>query len=210
MSNTRITIVSYIRQVRYEIVNVSLLGGGLDLLAGDDTRAVAVGDILLDGQVEEHRLLAHDAELSAQPVQVELFDVLAVERDRAARRIVEALDELRDRRLAAARAAHKGHALAVLDVESQRLENLGVRPRRIGELDVFYGHVRLELFLVELVAHARLPVVNGRHALQQLEHRDHRRFGLAIVGHEASRLAYFVVVVVVVVANSNVKLNNKL
>ena len=62
-------------------------------------------DVVGDRAREQERVLQHDAELAAVRAQVELAQVDAVGQDRALERVVEAGDELGERRLAAARLA---------------------------------------------------------------------------------------------------------
>ena len=69
---------SYPRQVHDEGVGVGLLGGGDDVVHGDPGAAVA--DVLGDGGGEQHRLLLHDADQRAQPLDVQPSDVMAVQR----------------------------------------------------------------------------------------------------------------------------------
>jgi hypothetical protein len=78
-------------------------GGLLDLLLRRVWLSVA--DVIGDRALEEHGLLAHKAQLLAQPLDVERLDVDIVKQDHAALRVVEALDELDDRGLTAARRA---------------------------------------------------------------------------------------------------------
>ena len=66
---------------------------------------------------EEHRLLRHDAEGSAKFVGGEMADVLAVERDMAFHRLVEAEHQLGERALAATRRAHDHGEVAGLEGE---------------------------------------------------------------------------------------------
>ncbi len=56
-------------------------------------RVVAVRDILSDRSVEQYGLLTDEADLRAQPWQVELVEVVAVEADVARIGIVETLEK---------------------------------------------------------------------------------------------------------------------
>jgi len=71
-------------------VGVGRLGRLDDLLLG--RTVLAERNVLLDRAREEHGLLPNEADLAAEPGQVELFDVDAVEQDCALLGIVEALD----------------------------------------------------------------------------------------------------------------------
>mmetsp|Transcript_9109 Transcript_9109/g.27042 ORF Transcript_9109/g.27042 Transcript_9109/m.27042 type:complete len:505 (+) Transcript_9109:155-1669(+) len=78
---------------------------------------LAVANVLGDGALEEHRLLPHQPKVGAEPAQVERADVDTVEGDRAALRVVEALEQRHERRLARPRGAAQGDPLARLDLE---------------------------------------------------------------------------------------------
>ena len=68
-------------------------------------------DVVGDRAGEQERVLEHDAELAAVGAQLERAQVVAVDADRALVRVVEAADELRGRRLAAARLADEREAV---------------------------------------------------------------------------------------------------
>ena len=74
-----------------------------------------VPDVLLDGSGEENRLLTDDADLIAQPRDVEISDVDTVDLDPAGDGVVEALQQLNGRTLAAAARSHQRHCLAAGD-----------------------------------------------------------------------------------------------
>ena len=92
------------------------------------------GDVVAHGAHEEERLLGDDAELPAQRVDGDVAQVVAVDRDLAARRVVEAGDELGDGRLARAGRPDQGDGLARCDVQVDVAQH---RLRRVvGERDV--------------------------------------------------------------------------
>ena len=66
-------------EARDEVVGVGGAGGGLDLGVGRG--ALSVADVLGDRAREEHRLLRDDADLTAQPLRIEIAQVAAVEED---------------------------------------------------------------------------------------------------------------------------------
>mmetsp|Transcript_23657 Transcript_23657/g.64158 ORF Transcript_23657/g.64158 Transcript_23657/m.64158 type:complete len:278 (-) Transcript_23657:3842-4675(-) len=101
---------------------------------------LAVGDVLRDGAVEEHRLLPHQANVLAQPPQLKPAEIGAIQEHGAAIRVVEALEELHGRGLARAAAAHEGHGLPRLDGEREVRVHGGVAAHGIGELDVAELH----------------------------------------------------------------------
>jgi len=108
-----------------------LVGAG-EARHGDDLRAAHAGigerDVLVQGAVEQQIFLQHDADLRAQPGGVDLRDVHAVDEHLPCLRDVEALDELRERRLAGAGPPHDSDDLTGPDRERDVLDRL----RRAG------------------------------------------------------------------------------
>mmetsp|Transcript_9115 Transcript_9115/g.27077 ORF Transcript_9115/g.27077 Transcript_9115/m.27077 type:complete len:361 (+) Transcript_9115:155-1237(+) len=101
---------------------------------------LAVGNVLRDGALEEHRLLPHQPKVGAEPAQVERADVDTVEGDRAALRVVEALEQRDESRLAAAGRAAQRHRLPRADREGVAVANGevgagGVRKDDVDNLD---------------------------------------------------------------------------
>ena len=82
-----------------------------------------------DGAGEEEALLRHDPELAAQRLLADVAQVDAVDRDRPARRVVEAREQLRDRRLAGAGMADERDRRARRHVEVDPVEHLGAASR---------------------------------------------------------------------------------
>ena len=122
----------------HEVVGADGPRRQLDLEVGG-LRA-AVGDVRPDGAREQERLLGHVADVAAVRVEVDVAQVDAVDEDPAAGGVVEAGDELDERRLAGARGADEGHALAGRDVQvdpAQRLGGLG----GVGEAHTLQLHV---------------------------------------------------------------------
>ena len=92
-------------------------------------------DVLGDRAAEEEALLRHDPELAAQRVLRHVAQVVAVDRDPALGRVVEARDQLRDRRLAGAGVADERDGRAGRDVEIEPVQHLReLRP--VAEADV--------------------------------------------------------------------------
>src|SRR5207244_13541678 len=77
-----------------------------------------VGDVLPDRGMEQQRLLRDDAEESTVGRLPERPQIAAVDRDRAAERVVEAQDEVGERRLAGPARSGERHDLALLDLEA--------------------------------------------------------------------------------------------
>ena len=100
---------------------------------------LAEGDVLGDGAGEEEALLRNDAELAAQRRLRDVVQVEAVDRDAAVRRLVEAREQLRDRRLARARVADERDRRAGGHVEVDPVQHLVAAA--VGEAHVVEAHV---------------------------------------------------------------------
>ena len=87
----------------------------------------AVADVVADGVVEQHGVLRDDADRRAQAGLRDLGDVLAVDGDAPRGRVVEAIEQAADGRLAGARRADDGAAGARRDVEVDALQDLPLR-----------------------------------------------------------------------------------
>src|SRR5699024_10804092 len=83
-----------------ERVGVGAARGVLDLGVGGV--GAAVGDVFADGAGEERRVLEHHADRVAQGVHVDVADIGAAHLQRAVGGLVEAEQEIDQRRLAAA------------------------------------------------------------------------------------------------------------
>ena len=94
------------RQGRDEAVDLGEVGCRADVVVRGFPAPVL--DIVADGVVEQHRVLRNHADRRPQARLRHLGDVLAVDQDAAARRLVEAEQEARDRRLAGAGRADDG------------------------------------------------------------------------------------------------------
>ena len=90
-------------------------------------------DILLDCRAEQHRLLIDDRQMSSQPRQLKFLHVRVVDVHRTLDRVVETLQQLHARRLAAAGRADERHRLAGFDLEVDAVEERDIGPRRIVE-----------------------------------------------------------------------------
>ncbi len=99
-----------------ELVGVGELRGLDDLLARG--AFAAVGDVVADRSAEEHGFLQHVSDLAAQPLQLVVANVDAVDLHLAGGRIVETRNQADDGRLAAAGRTDDADQLARLDGES--------------------------------------------------------------------------------------------
>jgi hypothetical protein len=76
------------------------------------TRRAAIGDVVGDAVVEEHDVLAHQRDLSAQARQRHRSVIDAVDQDQSLGLIIETRQQARQRGLAAAGRPHQRDALA--------------------------------------------------------------------------------------------------
>ena len=109
-----------------EVVDLGGPGRGLDLGLGGT--GAAVGDVLGDGVVEEHGVLRHHADRATQGELRDCAHVLAVDRDPAARDLVEAEQEAHQRRLARTGGPDHGDLVAGRDDEAHLVQD---RPARV-------------------------------------------------------------------------------
>ena len=149
---------THVRERHDLVVNRSRLGR-LDHLVHRDALApapvqvepvdAAIRNVHPRGRVEQDRLLRHEADTRAERPLGQVADVVAVDADRAARDVVEAVDELGDGALAAATRSDQGDTLASADLERDTLEDgdlLVGREGDIFELDLgAFGGINLEL-----------------------------------------------------------------
>jgi len=142
-------------------------------------------NVLGDGADEERRLLRHEPELLAQPLEVERPQVGAVEGHRARRGVVEALEQRDDGRLARARRAAHGAGATRRDAQVVALAHVDVRRGGIGE-----GHVGEHNLAADRGGRcARLREgVDGRGASDGLQHLVARGGRLEEVLHGAREL----------------------
>jgi hypothetical protein len=99
----------------------------------------AVGDVVIQAVVEQHRVLRHDADVLAQAGLGDLADVLAVDEDAAGSDIEEAEQQARQGRFAGAAGAHHGQLAAGGDGEADVVQD---RPARVvGEPTTFEAHL---------------------------------------------------------------------
>ena len=100
-------------------------------------------DVLGDGAAEEEPFLRHDPELTAERVLRDVAEIVAVDRDPALGRVVEAREELRDRRLAGACLADERDRRARRDVEVEPVQHLReLRP--VPEADALEADVAVD------------------------------------------------------------------
>lgn len=115
-SNLRVVAM---RQRLDKAIGVGEFGGLDDALAARVARLVlearanhAVLDVACDGRSEQRRLLRNEANLVAEPLDVQVLEGDVVELDDSSNRVVETLEEADDGRLSGARAADQCRHLA--------------------------------------------------------------------------------------------------
>ena len=124
-----------VRELLDEVVRLRQFAGVDHLFIGGI--GVAPAQVVLDGAGEEDVLLQHHGHGVAQRFKVVLAHVHAADQHAALGDIVEAGDELHQRRFGRARAAEYAHHLAGLDVEVRPAQAEAVRVAGIAEIDVF-------------------------------------------------------------------------
>src|SRR5699024_6802402 len=128
-----------------ELVDVGGPGGGEELLPGDLAAfGHAVAKVLLDGPGEEPGVLEHHAGPGAQSGPGELADVDAVEGDATSGDLVEAHQQVDQRRLPRAGGADDGDGAARLGGEVELLDQGSIGG--VGEGDTLEGHSSADLF----------------------------------------------------------------
>ena len=108
-----------------EGIDVGRLGGGDDLLVGRPELAIA--DVVVDGAGEEPGVLEHHAEDAPHVIAAEVAGVDAIEADPALVDVVEAHQQIHDRRLPRAGRPDDGDGLPRADVEVEVLDERLVR-----------------------------------------------------------------------------------
>ncbi len=108
--------------------------GGAKRLEHDLVRDLgeAIGDVLADGPLEQHRLLRHHRDSGAEGAQVEALHVDPVEQQPSAGRPKEAEHDIEQRRLARPGGADEGDGLAGRDGEIDAVERGSPRLARSG------------------------------------------------------------------------------
>jgi len=148
-------------------VRVGLARSLLDLSLRHLPVVDAVPDVLGDGAREEARLLPDVTDVAAQPLDVELPEVHAVQLDAPALGVVEAFHQVHQRALARAARAHQRHRAAGVDAQGVLLAHLDVRAGWVGEVHSLHVDVAGDRLGLE----PRLGVgVNDGDAVNHLQH----------------------------------------
>src|SRR4029450_3036695 len=140
-------------------------GGLLDLPPGG--LRPAERDVLRDRAREQESLLRHDAELSPERRLGDRAEIVAVDRDPSRTGIVEAGEQLRDRRLSCARVADERDGRSRRNGEVEVVQH--VREVAVAEADALEPDVPLdarELARVRRVLDLRLLVEDADDAVE--------------------------------------------
>ena len=84
---------------------------------------VAVGDVVINAVVEQHGILRHHADGSAQGILRDVADVLAVDTDTAGAGIVKTEQQPGQRRFSGATRAHHRHRFSGGNTEADVMQN---------------------------------------------------------------------------------------
>ncbi len=123
-----------LRQPQDELVRFGRDGGCDDV--GFARAGAAVGDVLAHRAIEQEHVLRDPADLAAQPVQRITGEVAAVETDLSLRGLVEAQQQLDQRRLATAGRTDQRERLSRAYLEIDAAQHLGaVRIRKVEIVD---------------------------------------------------------------------------
>ena len=175
-------------QASDEVMRVGEPGGLLNLLGARLLAVQPLGDVGEDRAGEEDGLLADEADLASEVAHVERAQVVAIERDRAADGVVEALEQHYRRRLSAARLSDEGDCLAGRTREVELLGDEEVGPRRVGEVDVLALDGALDVRRLE-AARVVHPVDLYR-LVEEAERGEHGLGRHLCVGHADLRVGH--------------------
>ncbi|HYL70289.1 MAG TPA: ABC transporter transmembrane domain-containing protein, partial [Candidatus Dormibacteraeota bacterium] len=167
---------------------LAALGGALDGRIG---HVAAEGDVVADAVVEQHHVLAHHRDLFAQVGEVVVADVTTIDAHAAGADVVEARQQVDERRLAAARASDDRQGLAGGHLERDVRERRRAAARRqrtvlrlgagrIGERHLLEAHrpacprgaERAARRVDRLVEHLEQALAGGDALLQGPGHPD--------------------------------------
>ena len=105
-----------------EVVSVGLSGGLFDVVLSQSVASIS--DVFGNRSSEQDRFLTDDANVLPQPFRVEARDVVSVDVDASAQRIVESLQKLNHGALATSAAADQRHRLPGLHRQRKTVQNL--------------------------------------------------------------------------------------
>ena len=106
-----------------------------------------ITNIICDGPIKQHWLLGHNADLPAEPVNVEVGNVSTIQSEQAREGIVESLQERDNGALATATRPHKGKSMSGLDIDVDTLQDTVGRTGGVVEVKVVGAYFTSDFFL---------------------------------------------------------------
>jgi len=104
-----------------------------------------MSDVLLDRGREECGLLGDQADLRAEPLDVKILEVVAIELHNTLSRIVEPFDQAHNGGFARARCANESCGFAGLELDGKSFDDLNAGTGWIVELDIFESNAAFNL-----------------------------------------------------------------
>src|SRR5579884_3120388 len=123
------------KRLRLDKIKDVGVGGGFHQFFIGDFSQETEGQVFFNSAAEERFILQDHAELLAQALDLQVFQIIAVDGDAPAIGSVEAHEQVGDGRLARAAAPDKGDGGAGLNVQVDIVQHLNAR--RVGEMHVF-------------------------------------------------------------------------
>ncbi|CAG8666278.1 10157_t:CDS:2, partial [Acaulospora colombiana] len=164
------------REGHDKVMDVGLLGGTLNLLAGDDGRST-IADIVLDRGGKEVRVLGNDSNVFSQPDDVSVVQAVSIDADESSVGLVQSLQESGDGRLAGSGGTDEGNAFVGFDLEAHVAENRDFWPGRVCERNIVEANWTLDTppvralgFLGILVQLAWEYILNFNTLLTKVKH----------------------------------------
>ncbi len=127
--------VTHLRQGLDEAVDIGSFGCLDHLSIWYLSEQGSVADVLCDGRIKQHRLLRDDPHLRPQPPEIQISQVVSVQRDAPCHGIVEPLNQRDGGALATPTWADEGQCLAGGHLHGQALEHVELRTGRVVEVD---------------------------------------------------------------------------
>ena len=171
-----------------ELVGADRRGRGVDLVVG--RAGPAERDVVAHGAREEEALLGHDSELSAERRHRDVPQVVPVDRDAPARRVVEPREQLHDGRLARAGVPDERDCRPRRHRERDAVEHLGPAGR-IREAHVLERHVaadRRQVAGVGRIGERRLGVEHREDVVERRRRRQERLVELRELLHRVEEV----------------------
>lgn len=130
-------------------MDIGCLGSLDDFIRGHLPVVSSILDVVCNGPIKEDGFLGHDANLAAEPADVEVIDVVAVQGQHAGVRVVESLQQRDDRALATPTRPHESEGLSRTDADSKSLQDWVVGTSGIVEVYILGLHLTTHFRLKE-------------------------------------------------------------